>query len=260
MSLSFEERKTLILERLAEEGKLHVPVMAELLNVSTETIRRDLDRLDKEGKLKKVHGGAVKARSDAWELPFEQKALVNRQEKQAIAKLAASLVEDGDSILIGNGTTPLELIRHLKGKRHVTVITHSVPVMLLAMEAFEGRLIFIGGEVDMVQKSAEGPLAEWTLQHLKANKAFISAGGVSTVDGITDYDLDEANMSRKLMERSEELIVLADHTKMGKTTFAHICPLRNVSVVVSDKGCPTEWRQKLAAQEIELLLADVDDI
>ncbi|WP_027416662.1 DeoR/GlpR family DNA-binding transcription regulator [Aneurinibacillus terranovensis] len=260
MSLSYEERKKTILERLAREERLPVPVLAEALNVSSETIRRDLERLEKEGKLKKVYGGAVLARSDSWEPPFDKKTMINIKEKRAIGKLAASLVEDGDVIMLGNGTTPLELIRYLDGKKNVTLITHSAPAMLLAIEVFKGRIIFIGGEVDVSQKSTHGPLSELTLRHLKADKAFISAGGVSIIDGITDYDLNEAYMSHMLMERAEQLIVLADHTKFGKTTLAHICSLKNVSTLISDTYCPEEWKQTLAGQEIELLLADKETV
>ncbi|WP_223067608.1 DeoR/GlpR family DNA-binding transcription regulator [Paenibacillus caui] len=259
MSLSYEERKKKILEILAKEEKVQVPALAELLNVSGETIRRDLDRLEKEGKLKKVYGGAVKAGSDSWEPPFDLKTSMNAEEKRAIGKLAASLVEDGDSIMLGNGTTPLEIIRFLGSKKNVTLVTHSAPAMLLAMEQFKGRIIFIGGEVNVVQKSANGALAEWMLDQLKVNKAFISAGGVSGVDGITDYDLQEANISRKMMERADDVIVLADHTKMGKTTFAHICALKDVSIIISDRYCPEEWKRTLMEKNIELWIAGQED-
>ncbi len=260
MSLSFEERKKTILERLVRDEKLHVPILAEELNVSTETIRRDLDRLEKQGKLKKVYGGAILARSDSSEPPFDQKAMINEKEKRAIGKLAASLVEDNDIIMLGNGTTLIDIIRYLDGKNNVTLITHSAPIMLLAMESFKGRIIFIGGEVDVKQKSTIGPLSEGMLRQMKANKAFISAGGVSTVDGISDYDLNQAHMSRMLKERAEELIVLADYTKLGKTTFAHVCQLEDVSTIVSDWHCPDEWKQMLAHTEIQLIFADEETV
>lgn len=255
-SLSYEERRVKILEKLAQEEKVRVPLLAEELNVSSETVRRDLDRLDKEGKLKKVYGGAVQSRSDSWELPFEQKRRIHEAEKCAIGRAAASLVNDGDSVMLGNGTTPLELVRHLAGKKNVTLVTHSAPALILAMEVFKGRIIFIGGEVGTHQKSANGPLAEAMLQQLKVNKAFISAGGVSSVDGITDFDLNEASISRKMMERAEETIILADYSKLGKTTLAHICPLQDVSMIVTDANCPDEWRKMLAERGIELLIAE----
>jgi DeoR/GlpR family transcriptional regulator of sugar metabolism len=260
MSLSFEGRKKTILERLVREEKLYVPVLAEELNVSSETIRRDLDRLEKAGKLKKVYGGAILATSDSGEPPFDQKKMINEKEKRAIGKLAAALVEDNDIVMLGNGTTVIEIIRFLNDKNNVTIITHSAPVMQLAMEVFKGRIIFIGGEVDVRQKSTIGPLSDLMLRHMKANKAFISAGGVSTVDGITDYDLNQAHMSHILKERSEQVIVLADYTKLGKTTFAHVCQLEDISTIISDWHCPTEWKQMLAHTEIQLLFADEEEV
>lgn len=258
MSLAFEYRRKAILERLAEDKQLYVPDLARTLRVSSETIRRDLDRLEKEGKLKKVYGGAVLSDVPSWEPPFDQKVTINSKEKQAIGKLAASLIEDGDVVMIGNGTTTLGILDYLDNRKNITLITHSTPVILSAMEKFKGHLIFIGGEVDMNQKSTHGPLAALTLRQLKANKAFISAGGVSTTDGVTDYDLNEANMSRLLLGRSDELIVLADHTKLGATTFAHICSLDNVSTLISDRHCPQDLHRLLADKGVRLLLADED--
>jgi len=255
MSLSFEERKKNILKTLEKDEKVHVRALADALQVSGETIRRDLDRLEKEGLLKKVYGGAVKTRF-SLEPPFDQKTTLNEKEKRAICKTAASLVEDGDRIMIGHGTTPLEIVRFLGNKKNVTIITASVPVMLLAMEVFDGQIIFIGGEFERSQKFTSGPLSDIVLQQLKANKAFIAAGGVSLKDGITDYDLNGSSISRRMMERVEETVILADHTKFGKTTFAHICPLNDVSIMITDQYCSEEWKAALAQREIELLIAD----
>lgn len=245
VSVSFEERKKIIIEKLSKEDVIHVPALAQALNVSSETIRRDLDRLEKEGKLKKVYGGAVKVTSLIQEPSFEQKMQINPKEKEAISRTAASLVEDGDRIFIGGGTTPLSLIRYLEDKKNVTLITPSIPVMIHTLEIFHGHVIFIGGEVNREQQLVQGPLAEWTTKQIRANKAIISAGGVSLTDGITDFDLNQAHISRILIERSEMTIILADHSKMGQTTFAHICALQDVSIIVSDWRCSREWRSKL---------------
>ena len=256
MSLSFEDRRKVILKSLEKEEKVQVPILAEKFQVSGETIRRDLEKLEKEGVLKKVYGGAVKTKFKSWELPFDQKVPINEKEKRAICRAAAALVEDGDSIMIGNGTTPLEIVRFLTDKRDITLITHSTPVLLLAMEVFHGRMIFIGGEFERNQRSTIGPLSERMLTNLKANKAFISAGGVSTVDGITDYDLNGASISRKMMERAEDAVILADHTKFGKTTFAYMCPINEASMIITDSQCSEEWKTTLAEKEVELLIAE----
>lgn len=256
MSLSYEERKTTIMESLEKEEKVQVRVLANLLHVSDETIRRDLDRLEKEGYLKKVYGGAVKNKIHSWELPFDEKTTINQKEKQAICKAAADLVEDGDIIMIGNGTTPLDMIPFLADKQDITLITHSVPVMLAAMDSFKGRVIFIGGEIERNQKYMSGPLSERMLEMLRADKAFVCAGGVSIADGITDYDISGSSISRKMMERAEEVIVLADHSKFGKTTFAYMCSITDASRIITDQSCPDEWKKIVAARGVELIVAD----
>ncbi|CAM4104768.1 DeoR/GlpR family DNA-binding transcription regulator [Paenibacillus alkaliterrae] len=256
MSLTFEERKKTILERLAREERVQVVALSTDLNVSPETIRRDLDRLEKEGRLKKVYGGAVSAGMDSSEPPFLHRTQMNPAEKSSIGQLAASLVKDGETIMIDNGTTTVEVIRYLRDRSDITIVTHSVPALLLAMEVFKGRIIFAGGEVNSIQQSTTGTLAESMLQQFKVHKVFISVGGISLVEGITDYDLNEAGMSRKMMERAEEAIVLADHSKFGKTTFARISSLQDVSMIISDRGCPAEWVEHLKEREIELLIAE----
>lgn len=256
MSLSFVERRKTILELLDKEDKVHVSKLAKELNVSDETIRRDLDRLEKEGKLKKVYGGAVKERSKIWEQPFEKRSFEKRNEKRALCKKAAELVMDGDIIMIGYGSTTLELIDFIRDKKDLTVITASVPVLISAMEKINGRIIFIGGEVNKNQQSCVGPLTERILERLKVNKVFLSASGLSIYDGLTDHELDGANVSRKMIERGEETIVLSDHTKFGKTTFAFIAPINSVSAIVTDSNCPDEWKTYLSEQGIELFIAE----
>lgn len=256
MSLSYEERKTTIMESLEKEEKVQVRVLANLLHVSDETIRRDLDRLEKEGYLKKVYGGAVKNKIHSWELPFDEKTTINQKEKQAICKAAADLVEDGDIIMVGNGTTPLDMIPFLVDKQDITLITHSVPVMLAAMDSFKGRVIFIGGEIERNQKYMSGPLSERMLEMLRADKAFVCAGGISIANGITDYDISGSSISRKMMERAEEVIVLADHSKFGKTTFAYMCSITDASRIITDQSCPDEWKKIVAARGVELIVAD----
>lgn len=256
MSLTYEERKKTILEQLMKEEKVQVFLLSEQLSVSPETIRRDLDRLDKEGMLKKVYGGAVKARTESWEPPFIQRTQINHTEKESIGKLAASLVKEGETIMIDNGTTTIEVIRYLRDRSDVTIVTHSVPALLLAMEMFKGRIVFAGGEIDVHLQSAGGALTERVLQQFKVHKAFISVGGISLVDGITDYDLKEVSISRKMMERAEEVIVLADHSKLGISTFAQIASLQEVSMIITDQHCSTEWVEHLKEKNVEILIAE----
>lgn len=253
MSLTYEERRQTILSQLDLEGKVQVHFLAERFAVTTETIRRDLDRLEKEGRLRKVYGGAVRIRSGNNEPTFMKRSQMNLLDKQAIGRLAASLIQDGETVILDNGTTTLEIMRQLTDRAHVTVITNSVPVLNCALEQFQGKIIFAGGEVNAAYQAAVGITAHELLGQFKVNKAFISAGGLSLAEGITDYHLEEALISRKMMERAEESILVADHSKFGVTTFAQIAPMEHISMVLTDSGCTREWKDTFARLDIELL-------
>ncbi|WP_096200116.1 DeoR/GlpR family DNA-binding transcription regulator [Bacillus sp. FJAT-45350] len=254
MSISFEKRKDIIMDIIHKDDRVRIIDLIKVLGVSGETVRRDLDRMEKENLLKKVHGGAVREKGGSQEAPFDKKSMVKSEEKQMICKAAAELVEDGDIIFIGHGTTPLEMVHYLKEKKGVIIITPSMPILLLCLEVFEGRVIFTGGELVREQKLTAGPIAENVIGELKANKAFIAAGGISAKSGVTDYDLYGATLSRKMMERADEVIVLADNTKFGKTTFAHIASLSEISIVVSDSGFPKEWEKILDSFEVNTVV------
>lgn len=256
MSLTYEERRQTILAQLSTEGKVQVHALAEIFNVSTETIRRDLDRLEKEGRLRKVYGGAVQTRSEWIEPTFIKRSEMYRSEKQAIGKLAASLVKEGETVILDNGTTTIEIMRHLKDRADITVITNSVPILASALEDFQGRIIFAGGEVNINYQAATGAVAHQMLDQFKVNKAFISAGGISLSEGITEYNLDEALLSRKMMQRTEEAILVADHSKFGVTTFAQIAPIEQISMIVTDLGCTEEWVEALNKLDVEVLLGE----
>ncbi|MET3937405.1 DeoR/GlpR family transcriptional regulator of sugar metabolism [Paenibacillus sp. PvP094] len=253
MSLTYEERRQTILAQLATQGKVQVQLLADHFQVSTETIRRDLDRLEKEGELRKVYGGAVRVRSGMIEASFQKRSLLQLTEKQRIGAAAASLIEDGETVMLDNGTTTLEIMRQLKNRSQITVITNSVPILACALENFAGKIIFAGGDINPAVQASTGHLAHELLNQFKVNKAFISAGGISLTDGITDYMLEEAQISRKMMERAEESILVADNTKFGRSTFAQIAPLDKISMVITDDGCPPEWVDALHGMEIEMV-------
>lgn len=255
MSLTYEERRETILAELGTKGKVQVHALAGMFNVSTETIRRDLDRLEKEGRLRKVYGGAVQTRSERIEPTFMKRSQMHSGEKRAIGKLAASLVREGETVLLDNGTTTIEIMRELKDRGDVTVITSSVPILACALDGFQGKVIFAGGEVHMGIQAATGAIAHQLLDQFKVNKAFISAGGISLADGITEYNLEEALLSRKMMQRTEEAILVADHSKFGVTTFAQIAPIEHISMIVTDPGCSQEWIDALNKLDVEVLIS-----
>ncbi|WP_426454709.1 DeoR/GlpR family DNA-binding transcription regulator [Paenibacillus sp. S-38] len=260
MSLLAEERKQYILDWLEREGKAIVVGLAAQLEVSTETVRRDMAALENEGKLKRVYCGAIKPAFHNSEAPYELRQKVHRAGKEAIGRAAAELVEDGSTIAIEAGTTPLELARAIRGRMRLTVLTNSLPVAAGLMEQggqerFSGKVILLGGELKPEQQAVNGPICEQMARQFRVDQAFLSVGGISLTHGVTDFDPNEASMSRPFAEIAQEVIVLADHSKLGINTFAYIVPLEKVDVIVTDAPCPAEWAGELARKHVQWVRA-----
>ncbi|MFC0216594.1 DeoR/GlpR family DNA-binding transcription regulator [Paenibacillus chartarius] len=266
MSLSVlaEERKMCILEWLEREGKVMVVPLAAHLDVSTETVRRDMAALEKEGLLKRVYGGAIKPTFRTDEAPYSMRQKVNFEEKRAIGRMAAEMIQDGSTIAIDEGTTPLELARAIQGRKRLTVLTNSLPAAVCLLESlsqdkFSGKVILLGGEVNPEQQAANGPLSERIAREFRVDQAFLSVGGITLTHGITDYDLNEASMSRTLAEAAQEVIVLADRSKIGISTFAHMLPIEQADVIVTDAPCPADWTAALEEKGVLWVQAPVKE-
>lgn len=261
MGVLSEERKIEILNELKRMGQVKVIDLAEKFQVSTETIRRDLDILEEKGFLKRVYGGAIKKSYQAVEPPFIQRKSVNLEAKMKIGKKAAELISDGDIIVIDVGTTTLELARAIKNKENITILTNSLPVAHVLTDAlnrhqFTGEVLLLGGIVNPKQQSISGRLAEKMLEQFHIDKAFISAGGVSLHHGVSDYDLHETLVTQTMIQVSKETILLADYSKFGVNSFCKVCPLEDLDVIVCDYPLPEEWGHIPQLKEITWITAE----
>lgn len=250
MSLSSFERKQYILNLINLEGKVRSDELVEKLQVSFETVRRTMEELEKEQKLKRVYGGAVKITLDRTEPEYEKREFMFVQEKRRIGREAAALVQDNDVIMIDDGTTTLQLIHYLMGKKNVTVITHGFPALRLLRDykhrgLFEGDIIFLGGAYDEKNDRVSGVLAERMLDCFHVNKSFISIDGIQLRKGITGFHAERGNLVRKVMEHSEQSIIMTDSSKIGVVTLYKIADLREVDIVISDVAAPAEWVDEL---------------
>jgi DeoR family fructose operon transcriptional repressor len=260
MSILSEERKSVILDCLEKEGKVMVLSLAEELKVSTETIRRDLLILEREEKLKRVYGGAIQPSFRSDEAPYTLRQKMFANEKKAIGMRAADLIEDGSTIVIDNGTTTLELAKSIQGSKRLTILTNSLRVATcllesISLERFTGKVILLGGEVNAEQHSISGTLCEQMMLQFRVDQAFLAVGGISITHGITDYDVNEAAMSRAFAAAAQEVIVLGDQSKLGISTFAHILPFEQVDVIISEKGCPKEWLPYMEEKRVQWIEA-----
>ncbi|MFD0693446.1 DeoR/GlpR family DNA-binding transcription regulator [Paenibacillus sp. GCM10027628] len=258
MSVLSLERKNFILDRLQAYGKVNAAELAKLMDVSMETIRRDLDMLEKEDLLKRVHGGAVKINFQLGEPPFYQRKDVSLENKKKVAQKAAQLVRDGDTIVMGGGTTILEMAHALRGVNKVTILTNSVPTSHTLLDSlnqglFHGKVILLGGELNEEQYSTSGSVCEKMLDLFCVNKAFISPGGIS-LSGVMEYTLEESSISAKMIQVAKEKIILADHGKIGAEALCKFAQLDQINVIVCDQQAPQSWNSSL--ENIEWITSD----
>ena len=231
-----EERKQRIIKLLNENTKLIVPDLCEYFGVSPATIRNDLRELENSGLLKRTHGGAILNTKMGYELNSYQKEVKNLEAKQAIARFAINLVEDGDTIAIDTGTTTLEFAKLLGSKKGITAVVNDIEIARKLEENSDVCVILAGGILRRNFHCTIGPIAQRALDGLSVDKAFMGANGVSIKRGLTTPDLNQAEIKKAMMDIASEVIVLCDSSKIGSVTFAQIAPLERVDRLITDHG------------------------
>lgn len=254
------ERQSKIVEIVMAEGSISIPDICERFDVSEMTARRDLNELDRQGLLRRVHGGAVASLGRSYEPPFPIRATKNQSAKAAIGLRAAELAYDGDSIALDVGTTTLEIVRGLKGKRNLTIVTSCLQIANLVVDTLsldaDVRLILTGGIVRPRELSMIGPIPQMVYRDLHVDKAFIGIGGISLVDGLTEYNIEDTQTKQILFRSAREKIVVADGSKFDVTTFATVAPLQSVDAIVTDKSAPLDIIEQIREIGVTVIIAD----
>jgi DeoR family fructose operon transcriptional repressor len=241
------ERKQLILERLQAAGVAHLEELIEGTGASASTIRRDIDALVRSGRVIALRGGAIRLNDRISELPSSEKALINRDAKQAIAETAAGLVNDGDTVYLDSGTTALQLMPLLRNRR-IHLITSNTQVLAVT-PGEKMRVTILAGDYIASIGSIAGSLTERLLRDLHFDKAFIGASGCSASVGINTFDIREATKKRIVHDNSEQAYVLLDSSKFGKSTLCKALELSEAQVI-------TDQYNELLAGARSYLIAD----
>lgn len=249
------ERLEQIEHIVKERQHVRVTELSEYLGVSEPTVRRDLKKLEMMGRVRRQHGGVSATELATAEPPILQRGIENRDEKRRIGKLTASLVNDGETIFLGSGTTTLEVARCLDTKRNLTVITNALNIAYQLAENENITLIITGGVLRHSELSMIGHIAEQTLKGLRADKAIISMRAVSLQDGLTNIDPLETITDRVIIQCAREVILVADHTKFGKVATNIVAPATAVQKIITDDQTPAEMVDELRALGIEVLQA-----
>jgi DeoR/GlpR family transcriptional regulator of sugar metabolism len=239
---------------IRERGVIRVEDLCRELGVSPATVRRDLDQLEGNGAIRRVHGGAVSVESRLEEPLFDDKTSIAAREKRRIAEAALAFIEPDDTIYLDGGSTVLELARLLRERTNLTVVTNS----LRAAHELAGRgprLMLIGGELRRLSQTLVGPLTRLMLSELHLDKAFMGTIGFALEQGLTTTDPSEAFTKEIVMGQARQVLVLADSAKAGKVSFAHAGGWNKVHVLITDKELEKEFAKQLAKMEIKLVRA-----
>jgi DeoR/GlpR family transcriptional regulator of sugar metabolism len=249
-------RRAELVKYVLDRGHATVAELAAGFAVSMDTIRRDLDHLAERGRLARTHGGAMRldelARADT---PFDNRMDVHHDGKEAIAAAAAKLVTDGETMLINGGTTTLAFGRALTGKRNLTVVTNNLRLPLEVPASAVHDVYVLGGSCRVSSMVTVGPVAFPGSQGLSVDLAVIGVGGVSAENGLSTTNLTEAQMMQEMIGAAARVIVVADSSKFGRSTFVHICELSAISVLVTDQTPPEDLGTALKAAGVELIVA-----
>jgi DeoR/GlpR family transcriptional regulator of sugar metabolism len=252
------ERRRVILATLHSGGSVRVSDLAAELSVSEMTVRRDLDALDAQALLRKVHGGAVTRHNRGEEPWSSEKARQQQAEKFAIARATAALVADGMTIAIGAGTTTTELARRLRERSSITVVTNSVSVfdVLTAPDAHtDGPVVYLSGGIRTPSDALVGPIADTAISCFRVDATFLGVHGFDVDAGLTSPNIAEAQTNRALIKIAAELVVLADHTKCGEVGTNVFARLRQVDTLIVDDGLDFVDRETLSRQVGNLVIA-----
>lgn len=254
-----DRRRQAILERVRSAGAVRVSDLIEEFNVSDMTVRRDLDRLARDGEVQKVHGGAkLPAGSSAAEPGFARKAELQLPEKAAIAAAAEALIEPGMSVSLNSGTTTFALARALRRVSGITLVTNSPRIATLLQDApAAGQTVILLGGVRTPSDALVGPLAAAALRTLHVDLCFLGVHGISERQGLTTPNMMEAEINRLFLDRCDRSVVLADSTKWGLVGLYRIADLDEVDTVVMDDGLDPAAREILSQYVPDLRLEPV---
>jgi len=251
------ERRQSLLDILRKQPGLRVPELALVLDISEGTVRNDLNALEQQGLLMRVHGGAVLNQQDQFQnTSFVRRHQQNAAAKLAIAREAAALVTDGDSILLDASTTAYYFAKALSERRRLRVMTNGFEVARELAQNSTNTVILLGGVVNNESSSVTGLLSEHIIEELHIQKAFLSCSGFSLERGMTEVHLAEAQLKRKVIESSQQLFALVDSSKFGKEDLTSFARPEKIDRLFTDQHLSSDWSERLRQAGIEFMICE----
>ena len=246
------ERRNAIIARLNMDGKVIVTDLAQEFDVTEETIRRDLEKLDKEGIAKKTYGGAVANKSLNVDLPSSVRKRTNVELKQRIAEKISLMINDGDYVMVDASSTAMYVIKCIKQKKNITLITNSVEILLELADKDDWNILSTGGTLKTGALALVGSTAEKMIRGFHVDIAICSCKGIDMNMGITDSNEKDSLMKQAIFASANRRVLAVDSTKFDRIAFTKVCDLNEIDCVVTDAKPDERWSAYLEEKGVEL--------
>lgn len=240
-----KERRNEILAQLKDEGRVIVADLSKKYDVTEETIRRDLEKIEDDGFAERTYGGAVLKENDKEELPYLARKRSNVEIKKRIAEKIADMIEDGDRIMLDASTTALFIAKQIRTKKNITVITNSIEIILELSDIKGWKVLSTGGALRAGTLSLVGYQAERMVTDFHVDKVIVSCMGVDYHKGFTDSNELDAGIKKQMLGSATTKIVATDGRKFGRISFTRIADFNEVNVLVTDYAMNEEWRERM---------------
>ena len=246
------ERRNLIIQKLNLEGKIIVSVLSREFGVTEETIRRDIEKLERDGLATKTYGGAISTSSSNQDLPYKVRKKSNVELKQKIAAEVAAMIKDGDQIMLDASSTSLFVVRQIKSLNDITIITNSLEILIELADKTGWTILSTGGSLREGAYSLSGSSAENMIRNHHVDLAICSAKGIDPRMGITESNEKDAEMKKAIFNAANTKILAVDHTKFDKISFIKVCDIKDVDLIVTDQNPGPAWEKRFADQDVDL--------
>ncbi|WP_162053300.1 DeoR/GlpR family DNA-binding transcription regulator [Pontibacter pamirensis] len=253
--MTIAERHKLILDKLSSEGFVGVAELSKEMDVTMVTVRKDLKLLEDKGLLYRSHGSATPVSPYVNDRPVNEKKLVQVDEKEKIASLAAKLIQEDEAIIIGSGTTVMALAKAIPKNMKLTVLTGAMNVTMALLDNQNMEIVQLGGVVRKSSSSVVGHYAEDMLVSFACSKLFLGVDGISPEFGLTTSNMMEAHLNSKMIKSVQKTIILADSSKFRRKGFGKICEIDDIDVIITDEGISETYKAMLEERGIEVLIA-----
>ncbi|MGI6536912.1 MAG: DeoR/GlpR family DNA-binding transcription regulator [Caldicoprobacterales bacterium] len=252
--LKIDARRNKIIEILNKKGHVRVSQLSKDLNTSMVTIRSDLNALERDGYLERIQGGAIQTAFHHYNRELLAKKKHMAAEKKRIANALADLIEDGDTLIMNSGTTTYYAAVALKDHKNLNIVTNSLAIAVELGACPTFKVILLGGEINAQHSFTYGNDVLEQLKRYKAKHAILSIDGVCVDEGVSTIHAEEVMVARMMMERSNDTIIIADHSKLGKEGFMYVCDLQDINKLITDKKADPERVKEIREANVQVIL------